>query len=143
MHSDILEKDHQLVVFKKALSNQQSYPPPTTIGQTRHHSHYNGERRARSPDFVFKQNPHHYNHKSDSSTGSEGHLRHSPTHVYGISAESNTALQLTETLNFVNKMKGESEKLSAEINDMRLQSENTFNVVRQGLDAHTAELTEY
>jgi len=40
-------------------------------------------------------------------------------------------------------MKGESEKLSAEINDMRLQSENTFNVVRQGLDAHTAELTEY
>lgn len=103
MHSDILEKDHQLVVFKKALSNQQSYPPPTTIGQTTHHSHYNGERRARSPDFVFKQNPHHYNHKSDSSTGSEGHLRHSPTHVYGISAESNTALQLTETLNFVNK----------------------------------------
>ena len=38
-------------------------------------------------------------------------------------------------------MKGESDKLSAEINDMRLQSEKTFSVVRQGL-SHT-ELTEY
>lgn len=145
MHDDVLEKDHQLMVFKKALSNQQSYPPPA-ISQTTHHSHYNGERRARSPEFVFKQNPHHFNHKSDSSTGSEGLLRHSPTRIYGmISAEckSNTALQLTETLNFVNQMKGESDKLSAEINDMRLQSEKTFNVVRQGLDAHPAELTEY
>ena len=37
-------------------------------------------------------------------------------------------------------MKGESDKLSAEINDMRLQSEKTFNVVRQGLNT---ELTEY
>ena len=102
IHEEMLEKDHQLMIFQKALSSQQSYPPPP-VGQPTHHNHYNGDRRARSPDFVYKQN--HFNHKSDSSTGSEGVMRHSPAHLYNmVPAESTSTLQLTETLNFVNQV---------------------------------------
>ena len=103
IHDEMIEKDRQLMIFQKALSSQQSYPPP--VGQPAHHNHYNGDRRARSPDFVYKQNPHHFNHKSDSSTGSEGVLRHSPAHLYNlVPTESASTMQLTETLNFVNQV---------------------------------------
>lgn len=111
LHEQGIEKDRQITQLQEALSNQACK--------------LQADRRARSPDYAY--------HRSDSSTGSEP-SRH-PFYINEYIPHAPN-LQLSETLNYVSQMKGESDKLSAEIQDVRLQSEKTFNVVRQGLDAH-------